>query len=127
MGTTELVAGLETLILSGDADGFVRACPDGFQLCVPGRTSISGDHAAEGLGKLVLRIGEAVTAGRYRPELIGRYQADSGVVSVFDNHVVVDGQAVKYHSVHEWLVSEGRPVAMLVYLHEYEVFEAAWR
>lgn len=29
-------------------------------------------------------------------------------MTVLDNHVAIDGQSTKYHSVHDWIIREGR-------------------
>jgi len=44
---------------------------------------------------------------------------------VFDNFVTLDGKTEQYHSVHEWITRDGKLVAMMVYVHEYDMFERA--
>jgi len=45
---------------------------------------------------------------------------------VFDNFVTLAANTEQYHSVHEWIVRDGKLAAMMVYVHEYDVFERAW-
>jgi hypothetical protein len=40
--------------------------------------------------------------------------------------VELGGKGRKYHSVHEWIFRDGQPQVWMVYIHEYEIFEACW-
>jgi len=72
------------------------------------------------------RIVAAVAAGAVRRDLICRYDGDSGVIALFDN-VVGSRAEDKYHTAEEWIFRDDRLVAMLVYVHECQLFEATWQ
>ena len=116
----------EDKYIQGDVEGFLALFRDDAQFCIPGGTPLSGDHDPASFRPVLERIAAAVRSGSYKPELICRYADAKGAVSIFDNHVTVNGEATKYHSVHEWIMRDGKVAVLLVYLHEYELFEAAW-
>ena len=45
---------------------------------------------------------------------------------MFDNYVTVNETEIKYHSVHEWILRDGVPQVWMLYVHEYDIFQAAW-
>lgn len=72
-------------------------------------------------------LASAIGSGSYKPEVVCHYGGTAGGVSVLDNHVDLDTGLAKYHSTHEWILRDGRLSVLLVYLHEYDLFEKAWR
>lgn len=125
--TLPVVQDAENLFCQGDVDGFLALFDEKAQFFIPGRTPLSGEHDCTTVRPHLERMAMAVRSGDYKPEVICRYGGQGGALSVLDNHVLVDGQSMKYHSVHEWLLRDGRLVVLLVYLHEYDIFEAAWK
>lgn len=122
----DLVSEAEQKLVEGDVEGFLGLFGEEAQFCIPGATQLSGDYDRDSFRNALSQISQAIQAGTYKPEMVCRYGSDTGVMSVFDNHVVLDGQATKYHSVHEWIARDGRPSVLLVYVHEYDLFERAW-
>lgn len=122
----QLAQQAEGLFAAGDVEGFLGLFADDGQFCIPGRTPVSGDHDKDSFRGVLKRMAAAISDGNYQPEVVCRYGDGSGAVTIFDNHVVVGGEPVMYHSAHEWIVRDGQLAVLLVYLHEFERFEAAW-
>jgi ketosteroid isomerase-like protein len=125
MTSVEIVTKGYELWDASDADGFLALFDDDARFAIPGATPVSGDHDKQAFRKVLQQVFEATRGGRHRQELICRYYGDSGVVSLFDNYVG-EGMQTKYHSVHEWIIRDGTPVAWMLYLHEYDVFASNW-
>ena len=112
---------------AGDTDGVARLFGDKAMLAIPGRTPISGDHRGqEAISSVLAKLGSARSSGTHRQEAVCSYASDGGAMFVFDNFVTPGGKTEQYHSVHEWITRDGKLVAMMIYVHEYEVFERAW-
>src|ERR1051325_1362248 len=110
----------------GDSDA-VSALFSNALFAIPGRTSISGDHKGRDAVCAVLApLKAARDSGKHRQQPVCSYMSDGGAMFVYDNFVTVDGKVEQYHSIHEWIMRSGKLVAMMVYIHEYDVFERAW-
>ena len=108
-----------------EVDAVTALFGDSALLAIPGRTKISGDHKGRAAVSSVL--GQiAAAGGKYRQEPICSYGSSGGAMFVFDNFVTLAGKTEQYHSVHEWMMRDGKLVAVMVYIHEYDVFERAW-
>jgi len=127
MKTTELAERIYDLWEKRDVDAVMALIPDDASVFIPGHTGISGDHEKSNLKAVLTTLASAATSGRYRQERVCRYESENGAMFVFDNFVTMNGQKQQYHSVHEWIVRDGRLRAVMVYLHEYDVFAKAWR
>jgi len=100
---------------------------DSALLAIPGRTKISGDHKGRAaVSSVVAQIAAASAGDKHRQEPVCSYSSSGGAMFVFDNFVTLAGNTEQYHSVHEWIVRDGKLAAMMVYVHEYDVFERAW-
>ena len=110
-----------------EIDAVAALFGDGGLLAIPGRTKISGDHKGQAATMSVLtEIAAAGASGKHRQEPICSYSSSGGAMFVFDNFVTLEGKTEQYHSVHEWIARDGKLVAMMIYVHEYDVFEKAW-
>ena len=109
-----------------DFDGFLDLFASDAVFVVPGATRVSGDHDKKAFRAVLESIEEATRAGRHRQELVCTYEGESGVVAVFDTFLG-GPDAAQYHSAHEWIFRDGVPHVWMLYVHEYDVFDAAWR
>ncbi len=110
---------------SDDVDGFLSLFDEDAMFVIPGTTSVSGDHDMAGFKAVLKRVAETTKAGRHRQELVCQYQSDSGAALVFDTHFGPD-EGDKYHSIHEWIIRDGRPHVWMLYVHEYDLFARLW-
>lgn len=122
----EIVAAAYQRWDAGDHDGLLSMFPDDAMFVIPGSTPLSGDHDKAGFRGVLDRIGTAAKSGHHTQKLICSYDAPGGSACVFDNYVKVNGAEVKYHSVHEWILRDGAPQVWMLYVHEYDIFQAAW-
>jgi ketosteroid isomerase-like protein len=111
----------------GDVERFLALFADNAVFAVPGSTRLSGDHDKSSFRTVLNEIVTVTEQGGHRQEPICSYVETTGSVWVFDNYVRVDGTEEKYHSVHEWILGDGALRAWMLYVHEYDVFERAWR
>lgn len=109
-----------------EVDAVAAFFGDSGLLAIPGRTKISGDHKGQAVSSVLAQIAAASTAGRHRQEQICSYGSGGGAMFVFDNFVTLAGKTEQYHSIHEWITRDGKLVAVMMYIHEYDLFERAW-
>ncbi len=107
---------------ANDVDGAAALFPEGALLAIPGATSISGDHRGGDIHRVLEKIVAAQKAGRVRTERICTYDGKTGVIFLFDNFVGTE----QYHSAHEWIARDGKLVAFMIYIHEYDLFAKTW-
>ena len=111
---------------AGDHDGLLSMFPDDSMFVIPGSTAISGDHDKAGFRRVLDLMQSAVRSRQHNRKLICSYDAPGGSACVFDNYVTVNETEIKYHSVHEWILRDGVPQVWMLYVHEYDIFQAAW-
>jgi hypothetical protein len=110
-----------------DVGAVARLFGDSAMLAIPGRTRISGDHRGpEAVSCVLMQCASASSNGSHRQEQVCSYASDGGAMFVFDNFVTIGGKTEQYHSVHEWIARDGKLLAVMIYVHEYDVFERAW-
>ncbi|HEY2332482.1 MAG TPA: nuclear transport factor 2 family protein [Acidimicrobiales bacterium] len=109
-----------------DHDGLLALFADDAVFVVPGSTAVSGTHDKAAFRQVLETVSAATEAGRHRQELVCSYDGEGGSACVFDNVVVVDAVETKYHSVHEWILRDGVPHVWMLYVHEYDLFQAVW-
>lgn len=126
MNASEVVTAAYEALDQGDVDRLMGVLGDSL-VAIPGSTRISGDHSGGELRRVAIEIITAIGAGRLKRELVCTYKSDDGVMAVFDNFTGDDPGAAKYHTAEEWVCRDGALVAWMIYVHEYDVFEAAWR
>ena len=110
-----------------ELDAVAALFGDNALLAIPGRTKISGDHKGRAaVSSALAQIAQARAGDKHRQEPICSYSSSGGAMFVFDNFVTLAGKTEQYHSVHEWMTRDGKLVAVMLYVHEYDVFERAW-
>ena len=122
MNVTRIAEEFYARLDANDLDGAAGVFPEGALLAIPGATAISGDFRGRDVRPVLEKIVTAQKAGRCRTERICTYDGRKGVIYLFDNFV---GEA-QYHSAHEWVARDGKLVAVMVYIHEYELFAKTW-
>jgi ketosteroid isomerase-like protein len=126
MTALEVAASAYDLWAKGDVDGLAELFVGGAVFVVPGETRVSGVHQGDALRNVLSELAAAAATGVNRQELVCKYESESGAMFVFDNFITLDGRDEKYHSAHEWIVRDGRLVALMVYVHEYDLFARVW-
>ena len=126
MTASELAASAYELWGKRDVDGAARLFSDGAVFVIPGETRVSGVHQGEAIKEVFAVLAAAAAGGLNRQELVCKYESEGGVMFVFDNFVKVDGRDEKYHSAHEWIMRDDRLVALMIYVHEYDLFARVW-
>lgn len=112
---------------SGDLEGFLALFADDALFVVPGSTRLSGEHDKAAFHRVCKELASATEEGRFRQELVCSYDGPSGSACVVDNLARMDGRETKYHTVHEWVLRDGKLQVWMLYVHEYSLFERAWQ
>ena len=110
----------------GNLEGFLSLCTPEFVMRVPGKNQLAGAWSGRaGVYGLVEKLLE-LTGGDFI-ETVEHVYADGDVGAVLARHSVVrGGQTYEFGVVHRYRIEGGRLAEMWDYIHEIDVFDAAW-
>ena len=110
----------------GDMPGFLALCAPDIRFKVPGKGTLSGDHARDDFFKL---LGPAMerTGNTFREEIVHLAAGDRDGFVLVAQQLTRDGETLRWHACHHWSIAIGKLAKFWELTDDERTFERAWR